>query len=253
MLEPINPLAELLRRDRRYRADAYFFVFDALRFAQERLGMGREAASMPLPPGMEAPGTEDDIDQLLGPDFDDEEGLDGELDEGELDDDELDDDEIDDEFDDDGLDDDFDEDDDDELDDEIDDELFDEDLQDDDDDEEDDAAFEAKLDEVLDADDDLLAPSEEGKHVSGQQLCEAIRRYALDQYGLLAKHVLGQWGVCKTDDFGEIVFNLIDIGKMRRTEEDSREDFVDVFDFEEGLVNQFRFRAPEVEASKDER
>ncbi len=235
MLEPINPLAELLRRDRRYRADAYFFVFDALRFAQENLGMGREAASMPLPPGMEAPSMDDQLDQMLGPDFDDDEGLEDEID-----------DEIDDDFDDD----DFDGDDDD--DDEIDDDLFNEDLLDDDDDE-DDAAFEAKLDEALDAEDEMIDSSDGGKHVSGQQLCEAIRRYALDQYGLLAKHVLNQWGVRKTDDFGEIVFNLIDIGKMRRTEEDSREDFVDVFDFEEGLVNQFRFRAPEVEASKDER
>jgi uncharacterized repeat protein (TIGR04138 family) len=129
MLDPDHPLAELLRRDRRYHRDAYFFVFEALRYAQDQLGLGRPLA--------------DDVDD------------------------------------------------------------------------------------------------EQQRHVTGQQLCEAIRRYAVQQYGLLAKSVLNEWGVRSTNDFGEIVFNLIDIGQMKKTESDRREDFDNVFAFDEGLRDAF--------------
>src|SRR5262245_28013747 len=64
-------------------------------------------------------------------------------------------------------------------------------------------------------DDETSSASEEERHVTGRQLCEAIRLYALRQYGALAKNVLNHWGVHSTGDFGEIVFNLIDIGQMR--------------------------------------
>ncbi|MGD9647527.1 MAG: Minf_1886 family protein [Pirellulales bacterium] len=82
------------------------------------------------------------------------------------------------------------------------------------------------------------------RHVTGQQLCEAIRVYALEQYGLMAKCVLNSWGVHCTGDFGEIVFNLIGIEQMRKTDEDRREDFDDVFDFDEGLSGSFRISLP---------
>ena len=131
MLDPDHPLAELLRRDSRYHRDAYFFVFEALRYAQEHLGLGRAQA------------------------LDDPE-------------------------------------------------------------------------------------SEDERHVTGQQLCEAIRRYAIEQYGLMAKNVLNEWGVYSTSDFGEIVFNLIDIGQMKKTHSDRREDFHNVFDFDDGLRDAFQ-------------
>ena len=133
MIDPDHPLAELLRRDRRYHRDAYFFVFEALRYAQEQLGLGR-----PTP---------------------------------------------------------------------------------------------ADVEDVED---------QEQRHVSGQQLCEAIRRYAVQQYGLMAKSVLNEWGVRTTGDFGEIVFNLIDIGQMKKTDNDRREDFENVFDFDDGLRDAFQ-------------
>ncbi|HET6883305.1 MAG TPA: Minf_1886 family protein [Pirellulales bacterium] len=77
-------------------------------------------------------------------------------------------------------------------------------------------------------------------HLTGQQLCEAIRLYALEQYGYMAKCVLNNWGVHATGDFGEIVFNLIRIGEMRKTKDDRREDFNDVYDFETALRQEFR-------------
>jgi uncharacterized repeat protein (TIGR04138 family) len=85
---------------------------------------------------------------------------------------------------------------------------------------------------------DQSDPDEE-RHVTGQQLCESIRQYAVHQYGMLAKNVLNEWGVRNTGDFGEIVFNLIDIGQMKKTDSDRREDFENVFDFNDGLQDAF--------------
>lgn len=82
-------------------------------------------------------------------------------------------------------------------------------------------------------------------HVSGQELCEAIRRLALEQYGYMAKTVLNSWGVQGTSDFGEIVFNLIRIGQMRKTPADRREDFDGVYDFDAAFQEEFRIRPPE--------
>jgi len=69
-------------------------------------------------------------------------------------------------------------------------------------------------------------------HITGQQLCEAIRRFALEQYGFMAKLVLANWGIHQTGDFGEIVYNLIRIKQMKKSEADRREDFENVYDFE---------------------
>ncbi len=83
------------------------------------------------------------------------------------------------------------------------------------------------------------------RHLTGQELCEAIRRFALDQYGYMAKTVLNNWGVHTTGDFGEIVFNLIRVGKMRKTPHDCREHFNDVFDFDAAFQQEFKISPPE--------
>ena len=83
--------------------------------------------------------------------------------------------------------------------------------------------------------------------MTGQELCEAIRRYALEQYGYMAKLVLGNWGLHTTGDFGEIVFNLIRIGRMRKTPHDRREDFDDVYDFDSAFREEFRIEMPKTE------
>lgn len=142
MLDPTHPIAKLLKEDRRYKIDAYAFVFEALNYAHTQLGMGAER-----------------------PALSEEEGEEG--------------------------------------------------------------------------------GRETERHLSGRQLCEAIRQYALEQYGYMAKSVLNSWGVKSTGDFGEIVFSLISIGQMRKTPEDKREDFDDVFDFETGLRQSFKITRPE--------
>ena len=139
MLDPSHPIVELLKEDSRYTFDAYVFVFESLNYAQNVLGMGKEAASEPPEPA-----------------------------EGE--------------------------------------------------------------------------PPQ--RHVTGQQLCEAVRQFAIEQFGYMAKDVLASWGVHKTGDFGEIVFNLIRTGQMRKTPEDNREDFENVYDFETAFRQEFKISPP---------
>jgi len=147
MLDPSHPIVKLLKEDRRYKIDAYAFVFEALNYAHTQLGMGTERPAEAEPEGEE------------------------EVEEG--------------------------------------------------------------------------AARETERQLSGRQLCGAIRQYALEQYGFMAKCVLNSWGVNSTGDFGEIVFNLIDIGQMRKTSEDRREDFNDVFDFDTGLQQSFKITRTE--------
>lgn len=85
-------------------------------------------------------------------------------------------------------------------------------------------------------------PERTGKsqHVSGAELLAGIRDYALDQYGPLAKTVLTTWGVKRCSDFGDIVFNLIEYNVFSKTESDRREDFAEIYDFDEAFVKPFR-------------
>lgn len=78
----------------------------------------------------------------------------------------------------------------------------------------------------------MPAQGAEGEHhITGQQLSEAIRQYAVEQYGYMALTVLNNWGVHRTGDFGEIVYNLIRIKHMKKSESDRREDFDGVYEF----------------------
>lgn len=72
-------------------------------------------------------------------------------------------------------------------------------------------------------------------HVSGRELCEAVRDLAVREYGSLAATVLGHWGVHSTADIGDVVFNMIAAGGLEKTPSDSRSDFDNVFDFETAL------------------
>jgi len=143
MLDPAHPIAKLVREDRRYKLEAYAFVFEALNYAHSKLGMGADQPT--------------------------------EVEEGEQE----------------------------------------------------------------------SAEKQAERHLTGQQLCEAVRVYALEQYGYLAQCVLESWGVKSTGDLGEIVFNLIRVGHMRKTKGDTREDFDNVFDFETGLREAYEFKLPE--------
>lgn len=81
---------------------------------------------------------------------------------------------------------------------------------------------------------------EEQVHISGAELLEGIRLLALQRYGLMARHVFASWGVMTTEDFGRIVFDLVEEGKMRKTEQDQLSDFHEVYDFAEALDRNYR-------------
>jgi uncharacterized repeat protein (TIGR04138 family) len=84
------------------------------------------------------------------------------------------------------------------------------------------------------------ARAEKSRHVSGPELLEGLRVYALEQFGPLTKTVLEAWGVRRCRDFGEIVFNLIEYNVFSKTESDRREDFSDIYDFEDAFVKPFQ-------------
>ena len=73
---------------------------------------------------------------------------------------------------------------------------------------------------------------DEPRHISGRELSQGVRRLALERYGLLARTVLEHWGIHDTSDLGDIVFSLVECGILIRQDEDRRDDFQDVFDFE---------------------
>ncbi len=71
------------------------------------------------------------------------------------------------------------------------------------------------------------------RHLSGAELAESLRDLALERYGPLARAVLEYWGVASTADLGEVVFLLIEHGVLDKQEGDSREDFEELFSFEQ--------------------
>ena len=144
MIDSDHPIARLLEEDRRYKFEAYAFIFEALQYAQDVLEMGAESESEPTDEPPEEAETSSDPE----------------------------------------------------------------------------------------------------RHVTGRDLCEAIRRYATDQYGYMAKTVLNSWGIHKTGDFGEIVFNLIRVGQMRKTPTDARIDFDDIYDFDTAFQREFKITPP---------
>jgi uncharacterized repeat protein (TIGR04138 family) len=78
------------------------------------------------------------------------------------------------------------------------------------------------------------------RHITGQDLCQGLREFALAQWGLLARAVLRRWNITCTLDFGRIVFALIDAGQMQKTEEDTIDDFRNVFDFKSAFETGYR-------------
>ncbi len=76
----------------------------------------------------------------------------------------------------------------------------------------------------------------DSRHVTGQQLCLGLRDFAINRYGMMAPAVLRAWNLRSTDDFGRIVFAMIEHGLMSKTAEDSLEDFRSVYDFDEAFA-----------------
>jgi uncharacterized repeat protein (TIGR04138 family) len=78
------------------------------------------------------------------------------------------------------------------------------------------------------------------RHVTGRELCEGLKGYALEQFGPMARTVLEYWGIRSTVDFGKIVFLLIKAELLKKTEEDSIQDFENVYDFEQSFQYEIK-------------
>lgn len=77
------------------------------------------------------------------------------------------------------------------------------------------------------------------RHVTGQELLEGIRQYALEHLGPMTMLVLEEWGVTRGEDFGEIVFNMVDAHLLAKTKKDTREDFKSPYAFFEAFRQPF--------------
>src|SRR5688572_19639822 len=89
------------------------------------------------------------------------------------------------------------------------------------------------------------APAE--AHVNGTELLTGVCDLARQEFGRMARVVFKLWGIDRTDDWGEIVFNLIDANLLSKTEDDAREHFRGLFDLDEVLLNRFEIELEESE------
>jgi uncharacterized repeat protein (TIGR04138 family) len=83
----------------------------------------------------------------------------------------------------------------------------------------------------------------ERRHVDGRELAHAVRELALDRFGVLSRLVLEHWGVRSTAHVGDIVFALVDTGLLMSQPGDSRQDFEDVFDFDDAFEGSYPWSA----------
>ena len=77
------------------------------------------------------------------------------------------------------------------------------------------------------------------QHVTGQELLAGIREHAIQQFGPMTVTVFEEWNIRACRDFGEIVFNMVEVGMLGKTEQDSRTDFEDGYDFDDAFRKPF--------------
>ncbi len=95
---------------------------------------------------------------------------------------------------------------------------------------------------VLAAIEYLQSRLEVRRHVSGAELAWACRDFAVRQFGLMAESVLGHWGLTRTDDFGRIVFTLVEVGLLVTQPGDREADFAGVYDFHEAFSASYQWQ-----------
>ena len=95
--------------------------------------------------------------------------------------------------------------------------------------------------EALDFTQKLISKENKGnvRHVTGQELLDGIRQYSLIQFGPMTMTVLEEWGIHTSKDFGDIVFNMVEIGLLAKTEKDTRDDFQTGYDFTDAFRKPF--------------
>ncbi len=94
---------------------------------------------------------------------------------------------------------------------------------------------------VLEALDFTVSKLPKKRHVGGEELLDGIKGYALKQFGPMARGVFEYWGVHSTLDFGEIVFDFVESGLLRKQDKDHLEDFQNRFDFKDAFDCRYNF------------
>ena len=86
----------------------------------------------------------------------------------------------------------------------------------------------------------LVGRLDETHHISGPELLEGVRVLGLRLYGLMAPVVFRHWGLSSTDDFGRIVFEMIERGEMRKSETDQLSDFHGIYAIDESFAHDYK-------------
>ena len=84
----------------------------------------------------------------------------------------------------------------------------------------------------------------ERRHISGADLAHAVRDLAIERFGVLAREVLDHWGIRRTEDVGDVVFALVDLELLAAQPNDTRSDFVGVYDFDVAFARDYPWRCP---------
>jgi uncharacterized repeat protein (TIGR04138 family) len=80
---------------------------------------------------------------------------------------------------------------------------------------------------------------DERRHITGRELALACRDLALDRFGVMARVVLEHWGVRSSGDIGDVVFTLVDLGLLMSQPTDTREEFAEVFGFDQAFEREY--------------
>jgi len=101
-----------------------------------------------------------------------------------------------------------------------------------------DGCLPAKLAAIVE---DMGGADKLNRHVTGQQLCWAIRDVAQKRWGFMARAVLARWNITRTEDIGAIVFALVNNGWLQKQPTDSLADFDAVFNFHQAFDQTYKF------------
>ena len=88
------------------------------------------------------------------------------------------------------------------------------------------------------------------QHVSGSELLRGVCDLAVREFGMMAPVVFKRWGIRTTDDVGKMVFNLIEVKLLSKSDRDAPEHFHDLFDLHQTLADGFELRLDAGQAAK---